>query len=201
MTQDLIRRRHLLALGGAAALSGLAAPAFAQQFTGAIDSGRVVENSARAQRNTQSFRTVNWQSHFSSLRNGAILADTASRAVHYWSEDQQIYLLYPCSVPMTEDFTRRGRTSITAKRFEPTWIPTANMRQRDPTLPTIVHPGPDNPLGTRALNLGWQYYRIHGIDNPAKIGRKASNGCFGLYNHHVEYLYELTRVGTQVVVI
>lgn len=201
MTQDFIGRRRLLALGGAAAFSGLAAPALAQQFTGAIEGGRTIENTQRAVRNTQSFRTVDWRSHFSNLRNGAILADTASRALHFWSEDEQIYLLYPCSVPMTEEFTRRGRTSITEKRFRPTWVPTPNMRQRDPSLPAIVHPGPDNPLGTRAMNLGWQYYRIHGIDNPAKIGRKASNGCFGLYNHHVEYLYEIARVGTQVVVI
>jgi lipoprotein-anchoring transpeptidase ErfK/SrfK len=201
MTQHLIGRRRLLAMGGAAALAGLGSPALAQQFTGAIDTGRVIENSQRAVRNTQSFRTIDWRNHFSTLRNGAILADTASRSLHFWSEDEQTYLLYPCSVPMTEEFTRRGRTNIVEKRFRPTWIPTPNMRQRDPSLPAIVHPGPDNPLGTRAMNLGWQYYRIHGIDNPAKIGRKASNGCFGLYNHHVEYLYELVRVGTQVVVI
>jgi len=201
MTQELIGRRRLLALGGAAALSGLAAPAIAQPFTGTIEGGRVVESSQRAVRNTQSFRTIDWRNHFNNLRGGAILADTASRALHFWSEDEQIYLLYPCSVPMTEEFTRRGRTSITEKRYRPTWVPTPNMRQRDPSLPAIVHPGPDNPLGTRAMNLGWTYYRIHGIDNPAKIGRKASNGCFGLYNHHVEYMYEMVRVDTQVVVI
>lgn len=201
MTTDKIGRRQLLTLGGAAALSGLATPALSQAFTGTIEGGRTIENTQRAVRNIQSFRTVDWRNHFNNLRNGAILCDTASRALHFWSEDQQIYLVYPCSVPMTEEFTRRGRTSITEKRYRPTWVPTPNMRQRDPSLPAIVHPGPDNPLGTRAMNLSWQYYRIHGIDNPAKIGRRASNGCFGLYNHHVEYLYEIVRVGTQVVVI
>ena len=55
------------------------------------------------------------------------------------------------------------------------------MRERDPSLPARVEGAdPRNPLGSRALNLSWQYYRIHGIDNPAKIGRRASNGCFGM---------------------
>jgi L,D-transpeptidase ErfK/SrfK len=173
----------------------------AQDFTGAIDRESGIRPTERARRNVMSFRNVRWQDHFDSLRNGAILCDTASRSMHFWSEDQSVYLLYPCSVPMTEDFTRRGRTQIVLKRPNPTWIPTPGMRQRDPSLPEIVHPGPDNPLGTRAMNLGWTYYRIHGIDNPEKIGRKASNGCFGLYNHHVEELYELAVIGTQVVVI
>ena len=191
-------RRRLLLTGAAFVAGGAALPAAAQQFTGDIEGERSVQS---VRRNIQSFRTVRWQDHFSNRRNGAMLADVASRALHYWSEDGATYRCYPCSVPMTEDFTRRGRTSVVEKRPNPTWIPTPNMRQRDPSLPAIVHPGPDNPLGTRALNLGWTYYRIHGIDNPAKIGRRASNGCFGLFNHHVEELYDWVRIGTQVVVI
>ncbi len=198
MTTDRIGRRRLLALGGAAAASALAVPASAQQFTGEIERERPAQG---VRRNTQSFRSVRWQDHFPSLANGAILADVASRAMHYWSADGSIYRCYPCSVPMTEEFTRRGRTRIVEKRYKPTWIPTPNMRRRDPSLPAVVPPGPENPLGTRAMNLSWTYYRIHGIDNPAKIGRRASNGCFGLYNHHAEELYEWARIGTQVVVI
>jgi lipoprotein-anchoring transpeptidase ErfK/SrfK len=76
------------------------------------------------------------------------------------------------------------------------------MRERDPSLPVRVEgDDPTNPLGSRAMNLGWQYYRIHGIDNPAKIGRRASNGCFGMLNPHVENLFELAKIGTQVRVI
>ncbi len=201
MSDQCIARRRLLALGGAALASSVAFPLRAQNFTGVIEGEAGISTRAQTRRNIQSFRAIRWQDHFDNLRNGAILCDTASRALHFWSEDQATYLLYPCSVPMTEEFTRRGRTQVVLKRPAPTWIPTPNMRRRDPSLPEIVHPGPDNPLGTRALNLGWQYYRIHGIDNPAKIGRKASNGCFGLFNHNVEVLYDLVVVGTQVVVI
>ena len=158
--------------------------------------------SATARRNVMGFRNQDWRDHFSSLQRGAILCDTQSRAVHFWSEDESIYLAYPTSVPMTEDFTRRGMTEVTLKRYQPTWIPTPNMRKRDPSLPARVEGGdPKNPMGTRAMNLSWQYYRVHGIDDPAKVGRRASNGCFGLMNAHVEELYELVQVGTQVRVI
>ena len=197
MRKIMLNRRQMLTLAGGGLVSLSASASLAQSFVGEIET----DANPRVRRNTMSFRTVQWRDHFDSLRHGAIICDSASRAVHFWSEDESAYLVFPCSVPMTEEFTRRGRTEIVLKRLNPTWIPTPSMRERDPTLPAIVHPGPDNPLGTRALNLSWQYYRIHGIDNPAKIGRRASNGCFGLFNHHVEELYDLVRIGTQVVVL
>lgn len=184
-------RRAFLA-GGIASLAG---PALAQQFTGEIEEEAPA---ARVRHNLMGFRTHQWQDHFANLRKGAILCDTQSRALHFWSEDESIYRLYPTSVPMSDEFTRLGYTEITLKRRDPVWIPTPGMRERDPSLPARVEAGPDNPLGTRALNLTWQYYRIHGIDNVAKIGRRASNGCIGLFNHHVEELFDMVVVGTQV---
>ncbi len=192
----LARRRFMM--GSAAALAGLAATPLRADLAGEIEGESDVR---RADRNIMGFRTVDWRDHFDTLRNGAILTDTNSRALHFWSEDESTYLLYPCSIPMSEEFTRRGRTEITLMRRNPVWIPTPNMRERDPSLPERVEAGPDNPMGTRAMNLTWQYYRIHGIDDERKIGRKASNGCFGLFNHHVEHLFELVDVGTQVLVI
>ena len=189
------RRRHFL-IGGLAALAtpALIGRADAQAFTGEIDDGP----RERVRHNVMGFRTLEWQDHFQNLRRGAIVCDTKSRALHYWSEDENVYRLYPTSVPMTDEFTRLGYTEIVLKRRDPVWIPTPNMRERDPSLPERVEPGPENPMGTRAMNLSWQYYRIHGIDNTAKIGRRASNGCIGLFNHHVEELFEMAEVGTQV---
>ena len=60
------------------------------------------------------------------------------------------------------------------------------MKERNPEWPDYVPPGPDNPLGTRALHLSWTYYRIHGTHDTRKIGRRSSNGCIGLYNEHIE---------------
>ncbi|MGY6547917.1 MAG: L,D-transpeptidase [Roseinatronobacter sp.] len=199
MTKPTFSRRALLKTG-ALTLGSLAAPSILHaQALPAFEPERNVNTTRR---NVMGFQNQEWRDHFTHLRKGAILCDTFSRALHFWSEDESIYLAHPCSVPMGEEFTRRGRTEITLLRYMPVWIPTPNMRARDPSLPARVEAGdPTNPLGTRAMNLSWQFFRIHGIDDPAKIGRRASNGCFGLLNPHVENLFELVQIGTQVRVI
>ena len=149
--------------------------------------------------NISSFRMLQWQDYFDNTRNGAILADTTSRALHFWSEDQSIYRLYPTSVPLTEELTRRGVTSVIQKVENPTWRPTASMLQRHPEWPAVVEGGaPDNPLGVRALYLGWPAYRIHGTHDTRKIGRRSSSGCIGLYNEHIEEVFDIAKDGTQV---
>ena len=56
-------------------------------------------------------------------------------------------------------------------------------------------------MGTHALYLTWPAYRIHGTHDDNKIGRRSSNGCFGLYNRHIAEQCHLVRIGTQVRVI
>ena len=191
---DTPSRRAFLA--GSAALIG--APAVAQE----LPAGQAERDSTLSvRRNISSFRTLDWRPYFDSLRSGAILVDIDSRAVHYWSEDQNTYKLYPSSVPLTDDLTRRGRTKVVLKDPEPDWRPTPSMKKRNPEWPDYIGPGPQNPLGTRSLHLSWTYYRIHGTHDTRKIGRKSSNGCIGLYNEHIEELYEMASVGTQVLLI
>jgi len=191
-------RRAFLA-GGAAFLG--AGPALAQDLNSAGTIEMEGDLSQGTRRNISSFRSLDWRPYFSDLDNGAILVDITSRALHYWSEDASVYRLYPTSVPLSEDLTRRGRTRVTFKDPEPDWRPTPSMKQRNPDWPDYVPPGPDNPLGTRALHLSWTYYRIHGTHDTRKIGRRSSNGCIGLYNQHIEELYEFSKVGTQVLLI
>lgn len=157
--------------------------------------------SNRVVRNIASFRTLDWRPYFQTLGNGAILVDLDSRALHYWSGDESIYKLYPTSVPLTDDLTRKGRTEVIRKVEGPSWRPTPSMRERNPEWPEFIGPGPDNPLGTHALYLSWQYYRIHGTHDTRKIGRRSSNGCIGLYNEHIAELFGMTKVGTQVLLI
>lgn len=190
-------RRNFLA--GTAALIGT--PAIAQNVDGdgTVEIERDISSIVR--RNSSSFRSLDWRPYFGDLTNGAVLVDLTSRALHFWSEDGQTYKLYPSSVPLTEDLTRRGRTKVVRKVDGPSWRPTPSMKIRNPEWPDFVGPGPDNPLGTHALYLSWTYYRIHGTHDTRKIGRRSSNGCIGLYNEHIQELFSMTKVGTQVLLI
>ena len=190
---DTPTRRAFLA--GSAAVLGT--PAVAQTAAGQAERDPTLS----VRRNISSFRTLDWRPFFSNLNKGAILVDIDSRAVHYWNEDETIYKLYPSSVPLTDDLTRRGRTKITQKVDGPSWRPTPSMLKRNPEWPKFIGPGPENPLGTHALYLSWTYYRIHGTHDTRKIGRKSSNGCIGLYNEHIAELFGMAKVGTQVLLI
>lgn len=159
------------------------------------------EISTAVRQNISSFRSLDWRPYFSNTKNGLVLVDISSRALHFWSEDQSVYKLYPSSVPLSEDLTRRGRTAVTQKVVGPTWRPTPSMLERNPEWPKVIGPGPDNPLGTHAMYLSWKYYRIHGTHDTRKIGRKSSNGCIGLYNEHIAELFGMCKVGTQVLII
>ena len=194
-----ISRRGLIGTTAAFA-AALAAPALAQ--SGADTTEMESDLSSNMRRNISSFRALQWQPYFANLNKGAILVDITSRALHYWSEDGMTYKLYPTSVPLTEDLTRKGRCEVVQKVVNPPWRPTPDMRVRNPEWPEMVPGGdPTNPLGPRALYLSWQYYHIHGTHDTRKIGRRSSNGCVGLYNEHIMELFELAQVGTQVLLI
>ncbi|NAZ37749.1 L,D-transpeptidase [Rubellimicrobium sp. CFH 75288] len=189
-------RRRILGAGVAAMGAAMAAPALAQQANSTEWETPVSQSSRH---NISSFRSLDWRPYFPNLNRGAILCDIQSRALHFWSEDESIYRLYPTSVPLTDDLTRLGVTEVTQKVVAPPWRPTPSMRQRNPEWPEFVAGGdPMNPLGPYALYLSWQYYRIHGTHDTRKIGRRSSNGCIGLYNEHIEELFGLAQVGTQV---
>jgi lipoprotein-anchoring transpeptidase ErfK/SrfK len=117
-----------------------------------------------------------------------LLADGSSRS-------------FPIAVGRSRDLIPIGTTEILRKRRNPTWVPTPEMRRRDPKLPVSVPPGPRNPMGLYALDLGWTYYRIHGTNEPQSIGRAASSGCFRMLPKDIEAVFKLVDVGTKVTVI
>jgi len=186
-------------LAGTVSLIGSFAGAQEAVLANSVEIEPVITKKTR--RNISSFRVLDWRPYFKNLKNGAILSDISSRALHFWSEDETIYRLYPTSVPISDDLTRKGRTKVVRKVEGPSWAPTPEMRIRNPEWPEFIGPGPENPLGSHALYLSWTYYRIHGTHDTRKIGRRSSNGCIGLYNEQISELFALSSVGTQVLLI
>ncbi|MCJ7873029.1 L,D-transpeptidase [Marinovum sp. 2_MG-2023] len=182
MTRSSLTRRHLLAASGAALLM----PATV----------RAAETKPGVRHNISGFSHQDWRDHFSELGVGAIVCDTNSRALHYWSGNE--YRIYPTSVPKTDELTRRGYSKIVRKKVGPSWTPTASQMERFPDWKPVAGGAPDNPLGSHAMYLDWPAYLIHGTHDTRKIGRRSSDGCIGLYNPKIEELYAMTAIGTQV---
>ena len=123
--------------------------------------------------------------------------------------DQRLYLFgpedevmsFPIGIGHAGSATPVGSTTVIGKRENPTWFPPASLREADPLLPTAVPPGPANPLGRYALDLGWAEYVVHGTNRPYGIGLRISHGCVRLRNDDISRLYERVEVGTPVHVV
>ena len=68
--------------------------------------------------------------------------------------------------------------------------------------PSEFRPGghPENPLGTRWIDIG-NHYGIHGTIDPASIGGNVSEGCIRMHNRDVEMLYDMVVPGVSKVTI
>ncbi|MBP9868903.1 MAG: L,D-transpeptidase family protein [Alphaproteobacteria bacterium] len=110
-------------------------------------------------------------------------------------------LTFPIGIGRDGLKTPVGVTQVMRKKEDPVWTPTDRMRREDPTLPPFVEPGPDNPMGTHALYLGFQTIAIHGTNKPYGIGRRVSSGCIRMFPEDITRVYDLIPVGTKVTVV
>lgn len=130
---------------------------------------------------------------------GTIVVSFADRRLYFVHKRGEA-LSYLIGTPVLEE-KWSGVLKVSQKRVDPQWVPTADMRRKDPSLPVMVPGGhPRNPLGRRALYLGNTLYRIHGTDAPWTIGHEVSNGCVRLYNRDIHDLYNRVPVGAKVIV-
>lgn len=114
---------------------------------------------------------------------------------------QQV-MTYPIGIGREGRDTPLGKLSIIQKRENPSWTPPESVRREHAAagdiLPAVVPPGPDNPLGTRAMRLSNPSYLIHGTAKPYGVGLRVSSGCIRMYPEDIEYLYSLVPMSTQV---
>lgn len=135
----------------------------------------------------------------SKYKAGQIIVSFGDRRLYHITKEGQA-MSYPIAIPR-EQSRWQGATSVSLKRENPDWRPTAEMMRENPKLPSWVPGGhPMNPLGVRALYLGSSTYRIHGTDAPWTIGQNVSKGCIRMFNEDVIHLYPLVPVGTKVTV-
>jgi lipoprotein-anchoring transpeptidase ErfK/SrfK len=131
---------------------------------------------------------------------GTIIIDTKTRLLHFVLPGGKA-IRYGVTVG-DEAFGWTGTARVARKAEWPAWNPPAEMVKRWPHV-HAMEGGPANPLGARALYLFEgnrdTLYRIHGTNEPEKIGRAASSGCIRMRNIDVVDLYN--RVGSDAKVI
>jgi L,D-transpeptidase ErfK/SrfK len=141
-------------------------------------------------------------------REGVVI-NLAAMRLYYFPKvgkgENPIVYTFPIGIGRVGWATPVGSTRITRMAKNPSWRPGPGVRrehrENGEILPAVVPAGPDNPLGTRAMYLGWAGYLIHGTNKPAGVGLRSSHGCIRLFPEDVEFLYDLVGPGTKVTVV
>jgi lipoprotein-anchoring transpeptidase ErfK/SrfK len=141
------------------------------------------------------------QVSFAEASPGTIVIKTRERKL-YLALGNGTALRYPVAVGKAGK-QWRGEARIDGKYVEPAWSPPDDVKRDKPWMPAVIPPGPNNPMGARALTLDRGEYAIHGTTRAmrASIGTYASYGCIRMFNEDVIDLYERVPVGTRVVVV
>jgi L,D-transpeptidase ErfK/SrfK len=115
-----------------------------------------------------------------------------------------VVVTYPVSIGKMDWKTPLGETRIVSKQVKPSWYPPESVRkehaERGEPLPTVVRPGPDNPLGEFAMRLDIHpgSYLIHGTNNPLAVGMPVTHGCIRMYPEDIATLFPTVPVGMKV---
>jgi L,D-transpeptidase ErfK/SrfK len=141
-------------------------------------------------------------------REGLVL-NIATKRLFYFPAmpegEKRVVKTYPIGIGRVGWETPVGMTSVVAKARDPHWYVPASVRREHAEmgnpLPSVVPPGPDNPLGHRVLQLDMPGYLIHGTNQPYGVGMRVSHGCVRLYPENIELLYELVEIGEQVLIV
>jgi L,D-transpeptidase ErfK/SrfK len=130
-----------------------------------------------------------------------VVINLSEMRLYYYQNPGEAPATYAIGIGRAGLTTPLGTTTVARKTVDPIWVPTDRMRREDPKLPAVVPPGPENPMGTHAMYLGWNSYAIHGTDKPYSIGRRLSSGCIRMYPEDILTLYNNLPQGSMVTVV
>ena len=134
-----------------------------------------------------------------------MVINLSERRLYYFDVERERLLVYPIGIGSDQASTPLGVTKTVLRIKDPSWTPPESVRAErlaaGQVLPGVVPPGPNNPLGEYAIQLGWPGYFIHGTNQPIGVGGLVSHGCIRLYPDHIEELATSVPNGTDVRVV
>jgi L,D-transpeptidase YcfS len=141
-------------------------------------------------------------------RQGMVI-NLAELRLYYYPPGKNSVNIYPIGIGQLGGTTLTPEmvTTVSDKRANPTWTPTANIRARYKamgiSLPAVVPAGPENPMGHHAIRLSAYggVYLLHGTNADFGIGMRVSSGCIRLRDGDIEALFKQVTPGTKVNII
>jgi L,D-transpeptidase ErfK/SrfK len=141
-------------------------------------------------------------------REGLVL-NVSEMRLYYYPEHiaglADLVHTYSVSIGRQEFATPLGTARVVKKTKRPSWRPpqsiVAERASYGETLPSVVPPGPDNPLGELVMRLNLPGYLIHGTNKPYGVGMPVTHGCVRMYPEDMQALYSMVPIGTAVTIV
>ena len=117
----------------------------------------------------------------------------------YLYENGRIAKSWPVATGAAGFPTPTGIWRVNSKLTNPTWT---NPRSAwSANMPATIPPGPNNPLGTKALALNAPGILIHATPDRASIGYSVSHGCIRMTEADEADLFGRVSSGTIVAIV
>jgi L,D-transpeptidase ErfK/SrfK len=134
--------------------------------------------------------------------SGIVINLSELRLYYFFDRGRSHYVMtFPIGIGREGLDTPVGVFTVVQKIVHPSWYVPESIREEEPSLPAVVPPGPDNPLGTHALRLSLGTVLIHGTNRPYGIGRRVSHGCIHLYPEDIPILFDAVPNGVKVTIV
>jgi len=127
-----------------------------------------------------------------------ILVNVGDHTLSLYNRDTLV-AKWPVATGSKEWPTCIGEWAVTRVEKNPTWYNRGSTWAEN--MPASLPPGPNNPLGTRAITINGGGVLIHGTSDTGSIGYSASHGCVRMRIPDVEALYPQVNVGMPVYII
>ena len=139
-----------------------------------------------------------------------VVINIPQRRLFYFPEAEEgqapQVMTFPVSIAREGWSTPLGLTQVIAKHKDPAWFVPSSIRKEkfeegELDFPTYFPPGPNNPMGMLAIQIGFPGIFIHGTNRPWGVGMRVSHGCLHLYPEDAALLFPTIKAGTSVRVI
>jgi len=138
-----------------------------------------------------------------------VLVSLKQRKIYVYSSTasyMKVVKTFRCAIGQPKYPTPTGSFYIGKKVKNPTWNNPGSDWAKN--MPASIGPGPNNPLGMRAMYLYTMSgsdtgVRFHGVPHSedSSIGHAASHGCMRMHEKDAENLFKRLSVGTRVYLI